>query len=255
MKLKQYALLVFYVMVFFGGAYHAGNLIMPLKPPMRDAQQHYQFNLGTSLAPPFLYKYYVFKPDHYNPQKNYPLILLLHGASRHMKNTDFLMSEEFQNFEQTFVVVPIAPPQFDWGRPSGYSLSALPLAINAVKSVSRKYNINPKRIYVSGYSMGGYGTFNAIKRKPEIFAAGMPLCSGWSANDLASLSTVPIWMFHGAKDTIIPVSSSRNFIHAAKAAGMNNIFYQELPEHGHNIWDTVYSLPDTWLWLLSQSKK
>lgn len=255
MTLKQYALLITYVIVFFGGAYHVGNLIMPLKPPMRDAQEQYQFNLGASISPPFLYKYYVFKPEYYDPQKSYPLILLLHGASRHMKSTNFLISEEFQSLQQSFVIVPIAPPQFDWGKPKGSLVSALPLAINSVKAVKRKYNIDPKRVYVSGYSMGGYGTFNAVLKRPDIFAAGMPLCAGWNADDLNAMSTVPLWMFHGAKDSIIPVSASRDFYQAAQAAGMKNIFYQELPRHGHNIWDVVYGMPDSWVWLLSQRKR
>ena len=172
-----------------------------------------------------------------------------------MKSTDFLVSEKFQSFQQTFIVVPIAPPQFDWGKPNGSIKSALPLAINSVKAVSNKYRINPKRVYVSGYSMGGFGTFNAVKKHPQLFAAGMPLCSGWNKDDLPQMTTVPLWIFHGTQDTIIPVSYSREFYEAAKAADMKNIFYQELSRHGHNIWDTVYKLSDPWIWMLSQRKR
>ena len=243
-----------YVLVFFGGAYHFTNYAWPAEPPLREYQDRYEMKIGKSVHFPFAYKYYLFTPPSYDPQKKYPLVLLLHGASRHMKNTGYLTGEELQNVQPVFVVVPIAPPRTDWGNSSSMQASALPLALDAVQSVQSDYNIDADRIYVSGYSMGGFGALNAVAQYKDVFAAALPLCGYWDTKNIGALTDIPIWMFHGSEDTIIPPEASRKVYRAAQDNGLENIRYTELEDLGHNIWHRVYETPRLWLWLFSHKK-
>ena len=114
--------------------------------------------------------------------------------------------------------------------------------------------IDVKRRYVTGVSRGGYGTWQFICNRPDMFAAAMPV-SGAGDPELASkVVNMPIWAFHGAKDRNVPVSGSRDMITAIKKAG-GHPEYTEYPDEEHNIWDKVSETPGLWNWLFAQKRK
>ena len=253
--IKSTALIAFFVLLFFGGTYEIVSFAQPFEPPSREYQVRYELKVGKTLKPPFIFKYYLYTPKSYSTKYKYPLVVLLHGASRHMKSTGLLTSEKFQAQYPTFVLVPIAPNGYDWGNPTNQSFSAFSMALTALENTQEEFSIDADRIYLSGYSMGGYGTFAGMKNHADIFAASMPLCAGWNIGEVDAFSNRPMWIFHGAKDTIIPPSQSRDFYAAAKQKGLGNIQYTEIKGIGHNVWDKVYNNPKAWFWLLSQKRQ
>ena len=128
-------------------------------------------------------------------------------------------------------------------------------------TLQRKYTgIDARRLYITGLSNGGYGTWDAIERWPDYFAAAAPIAGAGDPSKAAVLKDMPIWAFHGSADTVIPVSGSRDMIAAIEAAG-GHPRYTEFPGAGHGVWGYVYSLNDSservtnfFPWLFSQHR-
>jgi predicted peptidase len=127
-------------------------------------------------------------------------------------------------------------------------------ALNALlDNVIRKYRVDKHRIYLTGLSMGGYGTWSLAAAHPERFAAIVPICGGGNPADAKKLAALPIWVFHGAKDPTVPVERSREMVEAIKAAG-GNVKFTEYPEAKHDCWTETYDNPELYQWLLAQKR-
>jgi predicted peptidase len=132
------------------------------------------------------------------------------------------------------------------------------MAKEIVDALQKQYtNIDPRRLYVTGLSMGGYGTWEAIERWPNYFAAAAPIAGAGDPSKASVLTHLPVWAFHGSKDTIVPVSGSRDMIAAITAAG-GKPRYTEFPGAGHGVWGYVYAttgtadrVPSFFPWLFS----
>ena len=125
---------------------------------------------------------------------------------------------------------------------------------NFMKTVKENYNINNRRVYIMGVSMGGFGTWDLLTRHTKDFTAGIPLCGGGDPSYAAHLVYTPIWTVHGAKDSVVPVEGTREMVDAIQMARGTLIKYTELPNEDHNVWDyasTNYEMID---WLFSQVK-
>ena len=118
----------------------------------------------------------------------------------------------------------------------------------------KKNQVDPNRIYVMGLSMGGYGTWDAIQRRPDFFAAAVPICGGGDKNFGKKLKSLPIWAWHGDKDRVIKPSRSRDMIEAIRKAG-GNPKYSEIKGRGHNSWTDAWDSEEMWDWLYSQKRK
>ena len=114
--------------------------------------------------------------------------------------------------------------------------------------------IDTNRIYVTGLSMGGFGTWDLISRYPNKFAAAAPVCGGGDIKQAHKLVNIPIWAFHGAKDRVVTVNRTRDMIEAIKNSG-GTPKYTEYPNLGHFCWDAAYNEQDFLEWLFSQCKK
>jgi predicted peptidase len=215
--------------------------------------------------------YRLLKPKDYDPNRRYPLVLFLHGAGeRGDDNTKQLVhgmndfaSDEVMAKYPCFVVAPQCPNdakwvEVDWGaakhtapeKPS----RALRLSVETIEALKKEFSVDDKRLYVTGLSMGGYGTWDAIERKPDYFAAAAPICGGGDEANAKKLAKLPIWAFHGDKDTAVKPERSRDMIAAIKAAG-GEPKYTEYPGVGHNSWSATYSNPEFYAWLFAQERK
>jgi predicted peptidase len=116
-----------------------------------------------------------------------------------------------------------------------------------------KNQVDLNRIYAMGLSMGGYGTWDAIQRRPDFFAAAVPICGGGDKKLAKNMAHLPIWAWHGEKDTVIKPIRSSDMIDAIKKAG-GSPKYSKIKGRGHNSWIDVWNSNDLWDWLFSQSR-
>jgi predicted peptidase len=216
-------------------------------------------------------KYRLLKPDNYDPKKQYPLVVLLHGAGeRGDDNTAQLVhgvaefaSEENRAKYPCFLVAPQCPRDMkwadvDWGA-AAHTLPKEPsepgrMVLQLIPVLEKEYGIDPKRIYLTGLSMGGYGTWDLLARKPDQFAAAVPICGGGDEKTAATIAKVPVWVFHGAKDNAVKVERSRNMIEALKKAG-GSPKYTEYTDVAHDSWVRAYKDAEMMKWLFAQKRE
>ncbi len=215
-------------------------------------------------------RYRMLSPKHKAEEAKLPLVLFLDGVGgRGYENTEQLLTAAWQfavpqrlQTRPCYVVAPLCVPEcrwveVDWGldkheMPEEPSLP-MRLTFELVDRLVKELAIDSARIYVTGLSMGGLGTWDAIQRRPDFFAAAAPVCGGGDTAQATRISHLPIWAFHGAKDAVVKTQRSRDMIEAIKTAG-GNAKYTELPGVGHNAWVAAYTGEDLFTWLFSQHK-
>ena len=128
------------------------------------------------------------------------------------------------------------------------------MAIEILEDVRTRYAIDAARIYVTGQSLGGYGTWSAIAKYPQLFAAAVPVCGGGSTKKAKLIAEVPVWAFHNTLDPIVLANESRRMITAIRKAG-GDPKYTEFRTGLHNAWDPAYEQPGLVNWVLAQHKR
>ena len=207
--------------------------------------------------------YRLFVPLNYKANKKYPIVLFLHGAGERGSNNSSQLTAnkgaivwaETQNQLQhpCFVLAPQCANNKQWVNASwseGKSnqkttpiSEQLALALSILDSLCKEYKIDNARIYITGISMGGYGTWDAITRFPNKFAAAIPICGGGDSSRVHMIKNLPIRCFHSSDDPIVPVKGTRDMVKAINALGPNNRgeFYTEYTDKGHGSWNAAYS--------------
>jgi predicted peptidase len=151
-----------------------------------------------------------------------------------------------------FLFIPHRPPGAGWGGISSYP-PVDSLVYEAITSLDQQYGIDVKRRYVTGISLGGYGTWHFISTRPDLFAAAIPVCGAGDPALVRKMINVHVWAFHGRHDRNVPVSGSRDMIEAFKKTG-GNPKYTEFPNKAHNIWYEVTTTPGLLDWLFAQQQ-
>lgn len=216
-----------------------------------------------------MFEYRLLKPKQVEQGKLYPLVLFLHGAGE--RGTDNIKQllylpqwlAEPANREK-YPCYLIAPQcregkrwaEVDWSKLDADPMPALgdqmTVAISAMNEVTKQFPVDKKRVYLTGLSMGGYGSWDLAMRYPERFAAVAPVCGGGDESQAERLKDVPVWAWHGDADKAVPVERSRRMIAAIRAAG-GKPKYTELEGVGHNSWNQAYHGPENLLpWLFEQ---
>lgn len=127
------------------------------------------------------------------------------------------------------------------------------LALACLEIALNEYNVDRRRVVLTGLSLGGFGTWSLGAKFPERFCALAPVCGGGEPGDARRLVGVPIWCFHGEVDPVVPVERSREMVEAVRAAG-GHVSYTEYPGVAHNSWDPAYSDPEVIQWMLAQRR-
>ena len=195
-------------------------------------------------------KYLLYLPKDYEQKPAWPLLLFLHGSGEKGDDLNLVkkhgppkLIEEGKEFP--FIVVsPQCPSRKSW---EPFELSAL------LDEMVEKYKVDQDRIYVTGLSMGGFGTWALAAHTPNRFAAIVPICGGGDPNRVRRLAHIPVWVFHGAKDPTVPLEMSQKMVEALKKSGGNPKF-TIYPEAGHDSWTEAYNDPQLYEWLLQQKR-
>lgn len=201
-------------------------------------------------------KYVLFVPYSYKGDKPFPTILFLHGAgetgSDGEKQARTGLGNAIRKQEQTFGFIAIFPQsqKRTWQADSDDGQRAMRI----LAQVQKNYKVDPKRIHLTGLSMGGFGTWSLAAAYPTKWAAMVPICGGGDPNHALVIKHIPCWCFHGDADTAVKVDRSREMIKALKAVG-GKPKYDEYPGVGHNSWDKAYGTPELYDWLLKQKLK
>lgn len=203
-------------------------------------------------------RYILFVPLKLDPAARPPVLLFLHGSGERGENgLDQLMvglGPALWKQRTTFPFVTVLPQCSTGGRWNADGPDAA-LALAALKQTQQELNADPDRVYLTGLSMGGGGTWSIASQDPAMFAAIAPMCSRGDLESASKLAAahLPVWDFCGDKDRAETVEFSRKMNAALKAAGAD-ARYTEYPEVGHNCWDNAYGTPELYTWLLEQSR-
>jgi len=200
-------------------------------------------------------EYLLYLPKEYGKTKQqWPLMLFLHGAGERGNNIELVKKNGLPNLieqgkDYEFIVVsPQCPSETTW--------SNLTEDLNAlVDDVVGRYSTDPNRLYVTGLSMGGFGTWDLIARYPDKFAAAAPICGGGKMLSAKAITDIPIWVFHGAKDPVVPPAESEKMVQAVKNAGGKKIQLTIYPDAQHDSWTQTYDNPKLYEWFLEQKRQ
>jgi predicted peptidase len=197
--------------------------------------------------------YLVYLPETYADNKNkWPLVVFLHGSGESGSDLEKVKVHgppKHVEAGEKFPFILVSPQASSARR--GWEPAVLNAMIDQLISTHR---IDSDRIYLTGLSMGGYGTWAMAQAYPEKFAAIMPICGGGDATKASLVKHLPIWIFHGEKDEAVPVQRSEEMVKALQECGSANVKFTRYAEVGHDSWTETYCNPEVWSWLLQQTK-
>jgi predicted peptidase len=221
--------------------------------------------------------YRMIEPRTITDAKKYPLVIFLHGAGERgndntkqlMHGSSLFLKEEIKANFPAFVIFPQCPDDEYWSSVS-IDRSQLPLKLNfdytqpitkplasvheLVQELVASGKIDTKRIYIVGLSMGGMGTFEAVHRFPNLFAAAITICGGGDTLLFSKkASKIPFWVFHGADDNVVDVNYSRQMVSVLKKRKAS-VTYTEYPGVGHGSWENAFQEPELLPWLFSKKR-
>lgn len=201
--------------------------------------------------------YLLYLPPEYDhdEQKNWPLVLFLHGAGERGSDLEVLKKHGpprliAEGKQLPFIVVAPQCPVDSWWNLHVESLDLL------LDELEAQYRVDKRRIYLTGLSMGGYGSWHLAAHNPTRFAAVVPICGGGLRffgfpERVRVLKDVPIWVFHGAKDEVVPLKESEILVEELRKVG-GNVRFTVYPEADHDSWTETYANPELYEWLLAQ---
>ncbi len=210
-------------------------------------------------------KYRLFIPDTSQPR---PLVLFLHGAGERgndnlsqLRYIDTIFASKwFQGKYPSFILAPQCPPgkkwvNVDWSQKSikqpQQASQPMFATMQLLERIVKRYPIDKSKIYVIGLSMGGFGVWDILNRMPHFFAAGVAICGGADTSIAKNIAHIPVWVFHGAKDNVVPVELSRNMVKTLKKYGAHP-HYTEYPNVKHGAWFKALSNRNLYKWLFEQ---
>lgn len=214
--------------------------------------------------------YRLLEPAGAEAGRKYPLVLFLHGAGERGDDNTAPLKHAARDFADpglrarhpAYVVIPQCPANgkwsdVDWSKDASdlpeRASDAMQTTKELLDEMVEKAAVDRDRIYVTGLSMGGFGTWDVIARHPDFFAAAAPICGGGDPATVGRFKSLPIWCFHGAQDQVVKVARSREMVESLRAAG-SGVRYTEYPDAQHDSWTRTYANPEFHDWLFAQRR-
>ena len=197
-------------------------------------------------------RYLLYLPRDYDAgNKQWPLLFFLHGRGERGADINLVKThgppkliEKGKSFP--FLVVspqcPLTHHEWDWRIMDGL-----------LTEIEKKYRIDPARIYLTGLSMGGYGSWTWAMHQPERFAALAPICGRGDPDEVCALKNIQVWIFHGVRDKVVPIQKTEDLVRALRECG-GNVKFTIYPDAQHDSWTETYNNPELYRWLLEQKK-
>lgn len=221
--------------------------------------------------------YRILYPRDYDPAKTYPVVFFLHAAGERGSDNTLQLTHGGRLFlddsvRQAFpaiVVFPQCASDSFWAnvriesregggrdflfQEKGKPSQAMAMLLRLTKHILKEEAADKSRVYLGGLSMGAMGTFELLRRRPNVFAAAFAICGGDNTRNVAKYAHVPLWIFHGEKDDVVPPDHSRVLVYHLQKLGVEPR-YTFYPDANHNSWDPAFAEPDLLPWLFSHSK-
>lgn len=223
-------------------------------------------------------RYRILYPNGFREHKTYPLVVFLHGsgergsdnAAQLIHGGEVFAREAIRHYFPAIVIFPQCPAESRWSnfKKDEHEIGGFSILSNGEPPVSQQLvkalmdslveagEADAKKIYLGGLSMGAFGTYDMIARYPDYFAAAFTICG---ASDISLVSKrakhIPLWIFHGKLDTIVPPTTDRELYKALMTSGASSVMYTEYPEANHNSWDAAFAEPKLLPWLFSNKKR
>ena len=197
-----------------------------------------------------IYNYLLFLPNNYSSRLNWPVILYLHGIGAKGEYLEVLKANGLPSFLEEhpglpFIVIsPQCPTDQDW------SSDRLGRFLDEMRA---KYRIDTDRTYLTGIGEGASAAWRLALSQPERFAALAPVCGGGNPHEACNLRDLPVWIFHGARDRIVPISDAQGMVLALKLCG-GNVNFTIYPDAAHDSWTATYRNPRLYAWFLEHTR-
>jgi len=235
----------------------ANEPMTAFKPPPAQVAKQFQFKRTLSAEVDYL----LFLPKGYEAgsARHWPLILFLHGAGERGTNVWKAATHGPSKYAAAhpdfpFIMVsPLCPQNQVWSKD---------ILLALLDDIIGSCAVDTNRVYLTGLSMGGYGTWDLGLTHPGKFAAIVPICGGGqiisvllaSRDKAAALKSLGLWAFHGGKDPVVPLEESQRMVDALQKAGVRDVKLTIYPEAGHNSWTETYENPELYHWLLEHKR-
>lgn len=197
--------------------------------------------------------YLQYLPEGYGESDSarFPLVIFLHGAGERGDDLEKLKKHgppKVAMKEHGFPFILAAPqcPEGRWWEPDE--------VIALTRHLMKTLRTDPRRVHLTGLSMGGFGTWAALAKEPRLYASGVPICGGGDPAQAPVLKDIPIWAFHGEKDEAVPVSKTREMEEAILKAGGGKFRSTYYPEIAHESWIPAYEHPGLFAWMMLQTR-
>lgn len=242
-----------------------------------NAQNLSKYEKGSFVDGKDSISYRVLFPENFDADRKYPILFFLHGRGESGSDNEkqlthggkLFLAEEFRKKYPAIIVFPQCPSDSYWANVNittdngkrgfnftkgGKPTKAMKALLGMVDDFLDKPFIDKKQVYVAGLSMGGMGTYEMLRRKPRVFAAAFAICGGDHVANVKKYKKVPLWIFHGEKDDVVPPSNSMVVVNQLKILGYEPKLTL-YPEANHNSWDPAFAEPQLLPWLFANRKK
>jgi predicted peptidase len=216
--------------------------------PGKQVAQQYSYQTANNSQ--VTIRFWLYLPEDYKESQKFPLVLFLHGAGERGEDLEAVkkwgppkLVAEGKHFP--FILVSPQCPARQW-----WDVDALAKLID---HLSKSYQVDTQRIYVTGLSMGGFGTWAILAKYPQLFAAAVPICGGGDPKTAETIKDIPIWAFHGDQDNVVPLRRTQEMIEAIEKAG-GKPRLTVYPGVGHNSWSPTYANEEVYQWMLAQGR-
>jgi predicted peptidase len=242
-----------------------------------QAQDFSKYDKGNFIKGKDSIYYRILFPENFNPAEKYPILFFLHGSGERGNDNekqlvhggDLFLKEEVRKNFPAIIVFPQCPATDFWANAQfnvddkgvrkisfvegGKPTKVMHALLGMVKDFLKKPYIKKDQVYIGGLSMGGMGTYELLRRKRNTFAAAIAICGGDNTNNIAKYKSVPLWIFHGAKDNVVDPAFSIAIAERLKTIG-SDVKFTLYPTANHNSWDSAFAEPELLPWLLSHKK-